>query len=125
MRNAILKIYDQQWLDARIPYTISEQYTTLRCKLYIIFKHFYFVSLSIIIEAINELQAKTCIRIEPKTDADKDYVYIFPGNGCYSNVGRIGIELSLITVIFSAALYRRSTASFNRRRLYLEIDNNS
>ncbi|XP_035219865.1 astacin-like metalloprotease toxin 5 [Stegodyphus dumicola] len=39
--------------------------------------------------AFDEYKKKTCIRFIPRT-TEKDYIRIFPGQGCYSHVGKTG-----------------------------------
>lgn len=43
-----------------------------------------------IAEAIAEYKTKTCINFRPKNDTDINYVHIFPDDGCYSLVGKVG-----------------------------------
>ena len=71
MRQTYLK-----WEQARIPYTISSQYSSY--------------SRTKIAEAIEEYRKKTCIDFSPKSAGDLDYIHIVPDDGCYSLVGRIG-----------------------------------
>uniref|UniRef100_A0A1I7ZIA6 Metalloendopeptidase n=1 Tax=Steinernema glaseri TaxID=37863 RepID=A0A1I7ZIA6_9BILA len=75
MRNAVRQTY-LMWTDARIPYTISSQYTSF--------------SRSKIAEAMAEYSKLTCIDFAPKSAADQDYIHIVPDDGCYSLVGRVG-----------------------------------
>uniref|UniRef100_A0A914EE62 Metalloendopeptidase n=1 Tax=Acrobeloides nanus TaxID=290746 RepID=A0A914EE62_9BILA len=75
MRNAVRQTY-LMWTDARIPYTISSQYSSF--------------SRSKIAEAIEEYRRLTCIDFAPKSAADQDYIHIVPDDGCYSLVGRVG-----------------------------------
>uniref|UniRef100_A0A0N5AIE8 Metalloendopeptidase n=1 Tax=Syphacia muris TaxID=451379 RepID=A0A0N5AIE8_9BILA len=75
MRNAVRQTY-LMWTDARIPYTISSQYSSY--------------SRSKIAEAIEEYRRLTCIDFAPKSAADQDYIHIVPDDGCYSLVGRVG-----------------------------------
>ncbi|TMS36170.1 hypothetical protein L596_003405 [Steinernema carpocapsae] len=75
MRNAVRQTY-LMWTDARIPYTISSQYTSF--------------SRSKIAEAMAEYSKLTCINFAPKSAADQDYIHIVPDDGCYSLVGRVG-----------------------------------
>ncbi|CAD6185018.1 unnamed protein product [Caenorhabditis auriculariae] len=74
-RNAVRQTY-LKWDGARIPYTISSQYSSY--------------SRSKIAEAIEEYRKKTCIDFSPKSAGDLDYIHIVPDDGCYSLVGRIG-----------------------------------
>ncbi|VDM38779.1 unnamed protein product [Toxocara canis] len=80
MRNAVRQQY-LTWPDARIPYAISTQYTSQ--------------SRAKIAKAFDEYRRLTCIKFEPRTDADRDYIYIFPDDGCYSLVGRVGGKQSV------------------------------
>ncbi|GBN35324.1 Zinc metalloproteinase nas-4 [Araneus ventricosus] len=43
----------------------------------------------LILSAINDYHTKTCVRFVPRT-FETNYIRIFPGQGCYSNVGMIG-----------------------------------
>ncbi|ULT84452.1 hypothetical protein L5515_019100 [Caenorhabditis briggsae] len=74
-RNAVRQTY-LKWEQARIPYTISSQYSSY--------------SRTKIAEAIEEYRKKTCIDFSPKSAGDLDYIHIVPDDGCYSLVGRIG-----------------------------------
>ncbi|KFM56529.1 Astacin-like metalloprotease toxin, partial [Stegodyphus mimosarum] len=40
-------------------------------------------------QAFDEYKKKTCIQFVPRT-TEKDYIRIFPGQGCYSHAGRTG-----------------------------------
>uniref|UniRef100_A0AC34FMW1 Metalloendopeptidase n=1 Tax=Panagrolaimus sp. ES5 TaxID=591445 RepID=A0AC34FMW1_9BILA len=75
MRNAVRQTY-LMWAEARIPYTISSQYSSF--------------SRSKIAEAIEEYRKLTCIDFVPKSAADQDYIHIVPDDGCYSLVGKVG-----------------------------------
>ena len=75
LHNAVRQNY-LKWADARIPYTVSTQYTSF--------------GRSRIAAAIQEYNEKTCIRFEPKTNKDTDYIHILPDDGCYSMVGNAG-----------------------------------
>lgn len=46
---------------------------------------------NIIRQSMNDFHKNTCIRFKPKTN-EKNYIKIFAGQGCYSNVGMIGGE---------------------------------
>ncbi|CAI2358179.1 unnamed protein product [Caenorhabditis sp. 36 PRJEB53466] len=74
-RNAVRQTY-LKWEQARIPYTISSQYSSY--------------SRTKIAEAIEEYRKRTCIDFSPKSAGDLDYIHIVPDDGCYSLVGRIG-----------------------------------
>uniref|UniRef100_A0A915AQ77 Metalloendopeptidase n=1 Tax=Parascaris univalens TaxID=6257 RepID=A0A915AQ77_PARUN len=43
-----------------------------------------------IADVFEEYTKFTCIKFTPKTDEDYDYIHIFPDDGCYSMVGRVG-----------------------------------
>ena len=45
---------------------------------------------SAIAQVVEEFNSKTCLKLRPKTDSDTNYVHVFPGNGCYSSVGKVG-----------------------------------
>jgi astacin len=87
-RNAI-RIPRMRWPDGRIPYVISTLYDS----------H----SRAVIARAIQEYHEKTCIRFEPKNDSDKNYIYIYPSNGCASQVGLVG---GMQIVSIGQGLYR-------------------
>lgn len=38
---------------------------------------------------MDQYHKKTCIRFKPRTD-ERDYISIYPDEGCYSLVGRVG-----------------------------------
>ncbi|XP_048585155.1 zinc metalloproteinase nas-4 isoform X3 [Nematostella vectensis] len=40
--------------------------------------------------AIKRFNEETCIRFVPKKDSDNDYLYIYPGTGCWSLIGKRG-----------------------------------
>jgi len=40
-------------------------------------------------QAIQELQSKTCVRLEPRT-SQRNYIQFFHGSGCYSMIGQQG-----------------------------------
>uniref|UniRef100_A0A183C2I2 Metalloendopeptidase n=1 Tax=Globodera pallida TaxID=36090 RepID=A0A183C2I2_GLOPA len=65
-----------KWSGATIPYTVSQQYL-----LY---------GRDQIVQAIDEYSSKTCIKFRPKTIGDMEYIHIFPDDGCYSLVGKVG-----------------------------------
>ncbi|KAL3099442.1 hypothetical protein niasHS_002897 [Heterodera schachtii] len=73
--NAVRQPY-LKWPSAIIPYTVSQQYL-----LY---------GRDQIVQAIDEYSTKTCIKFRPKTASDMDYIHIFPDDGCYSLVGKVG-----------------------------------
>ncbi|VDM42990.1 unnamed protein product [Toxocara canis] len=70
-RNAI-RLQSRRWPNGRVPYAISDRYDAY--------------SKAIIAAAIAEIQGYTCIRIEPRTAADTDYVFIAPINHCSSEL---------------------------------------
>uniref|UniRef100_A0A915LLX2 Peptidase M12A domain-containing protein n=1 Tax=Meloidogyne javanica TaxID=6303 RepID=A0A915LLX2_MELJA len=70
-RNAVRQSY-LKWPRARIPYTVSSQYTSYGRER--------------IAEAIDEYHKKTCVEWTPKAANDIDYVHILPDDGCYSLV---------------------------------------
>ncbi|RWR99153.1 Zinc metalloproteinase nas-13-like protein, partial [Leptotrombidium deliense] len=77
--NVPRKVYNK-WPNARVPYLIDNQYTS--------------TERAVVAKAIQNIQAASCVRFVPKTDADRDYIYITPdyanGYNCYSYVGRQG-----------------------------------
>ncbi len=40
--------------------------------------------------AMRELETHSCIRFVPRQSYQRDFIYIYPGEGCNSYVGRIG-----------------------------------
>ncbi|GMR62974.1 hypothetical protein PMAYCL1PPCAC_33169, partial [Pristionchus mayeri] len=66
----------QLWPGGKIPYALSSQYSSY--------------SRSLIAASMQEYAANTCVQWVPKTDQDRDYVYIMPDRGCYSMVGKMG-----------------------------------
>lgn len=74
-RNAI-KDMTAKWPEARIPYVLSRRFSD----------H----DRSVLAAAIQTYNDKTCIRFVPKNTTDNDFVYIYPGMGCASQVGRGG-----------------------------------
>lgn len=64
------------WPNGRIPYVLSRKYSAR--------------DRAVLAAAINGYADKTCIRFEPKTPSDYNFIYIYPGNGCASQVGRGG-----------------------------------
>ncbi|XP_069993615.1 zinc metalloproteinase nas-4 isoform X2 [Penaeus vannamei] len=73
-RNAIIS-KDRRWPNAVIPYVISSSYSKSER--------------STIAAAMAEFHRSTCIRFVPR-NAEKDYIHILKGDGCYSSVGRTG-----------------------------------
>uniref|UniRef100_A0A914V418 Metalloendopeptidase n=1 Tax=Plectus sambesii TaxID=2011161 RepID=A0A914V418_9BILA len=74
-RNGVSRI-TKLWPAGRIPYAISPKYDLFERAL--------------LARAINQYHAKTCIRFLPKTEADRDYLFIGKVDGCFSDVGRTG-----------------------------------
>ncbi|CAL4065943.1 unnamed protein product, partial [Meganyctiphanes norvegica] len=62
------------WPNGVIPYTISDEYSDS--------------NRNAIANAMDAFHERTCLRFIPKTDDHDDYVNIFKGSGCSSNVGR-------------------------------------
>ncbi|VDD96610.1 unnamed protein product [Enterobius vermicularis] len=62
------------WPNARIPYTISSQYTSHERAL--------------LARAVKEYHDKTCIKFVPRTSGEDDYLFIGKVDGCFSEVGR-------------------------------------
>lgn len=69
------------WPNRRVPYALSSYYGDY--------------SRGIIAQAFAEYHTKTCVRFEPKTDDDIDYIFITPDDGCYSSIGRVGGKQNL------------------------------
>ncbi len=74
-RNAVKGNYFK-WRNGRIPYILSNEYTQ--------------ENRSVIARAFEDIQNRTCIIFEPKRLLDFSYLSIFPGNGCASQVGKMG-----------------------------------
>ena len=74
-RNAV-KDMSAKWPEGRIPYVLSRRFSD----------H----DRSVLAAAIQTYNDKTCIRFEAKNSTDSDFVYIYPGSGCASQVGRGG-----------------------------------
>uniref|UniRef100_A0A0N4UF60 Metalloendopeptidase n=1 Tax=Dracunculus medinensis TaxID=318479 RepID=A0A0N4UF60_DRAME len=67
----------RRWPDGEIPYAISTQYGPY--------------SRSIIANAMQEYHKKTCLRFVPRDPLrHRNYIYIYPDDGCYSLVGKSG-----------------------------------
>ena len=45
-------------------------------------------------EAMKEFESKTCLRFTPRS-SERDYIHIYSGSGCNSQVGRVGRMQSL------------------------------
>ena len=73
-RNAIRSKW-RRWPNGEIPYVLSSRYGRYSRK--------------IIARAMSEYAKKTCIKFVPR-DEQRDYIYIYPDDGCYSLVGRTG-----------------------------------
>ncbi|CAK5120168.1 unnamed protein product [Meloidogyne enterolobii] len=82
-RNAVRQSY-LKWPRARIPYTVSSQYTSYGRER--------------IAEAIDEYHKKTCVEWTPKAANDIDYVHILPDDGCYSLVGKVSLGEGCMTI---------------------------
>lgn len=66
-----------RWPNGRIPYVIAPTFSARGREL--------------IFDAFDAYHETTCIRFEPKTAADRDYISIeHDGSGCWSSVGRTG-----------------------------------
>lgn len=65
-----------RWPNGQIPYVLSSRYGDYSKKMFA--------------KVFQEYAKKSCIRFIPKTSEHKDFIYIFPEDGCYSLVGRIG-----------------------------------
>uniref|UniRef100_A0A914WKV3 Amino acid transporter n=1 Tax=Plectus sambesii TaxID=2011161 RepID=A0A914WKV3_9BILA len=75
LANAIRNRY-QLWQNNKVPYAISSQYSSY--------------SRSLIASSMDDYAKMTCLQFVPKTNADTNYVYIIPDQGCYSMVGKTG-----------------------------------
>lgn len=64
------------WPNAQIPYTISRRFSDR--------------DRTVIAAAMQVYHERTCIKWVPKNTSNWDYVYIYPGSGCASQVGRAG-----------------------------------
>lgn len=83
-KNAVLQ-KKRIWPDQRIPYVLS--------------RHYNKKARSLIARAFEIYHKRTCLKFEPKTEKEENFIYIFPGPACYSRVGKVGgmQELSLGT----------------------------
>ncbi|XP_054748155.2 zinc metalloproteinase nas-13-like [Lytechinus pictus] len=73
-RNA-LRNRGARWINGIVPYVIDGYYDA--------------ATRGRILRAMNRYHDTTCLRFVQRTN-QQDYIYIFPGNGCYSLVGRVG-----------------------------------
>lgn len=64
------------WPKGRIPYVLSRKFSER--------------DRAVIARAMATYHNSTCIKFEPRTNDDTDYIYIYPGLGCASLVGRVG-----------------------------------
>jgi len=78
-RNA-LNYKNMLWPGGVIPYVIGSGYSS--------------TEISRIRSWLRDFETKTCVRVVPRTN-QRDYVYVFPGGGCYSNVGKTGGQQKL------------------------------
>lgn len=65
---------NKAWPGARVPYTFASNFRYQ----------------SVVRQAIEEYNAKTCIRFVPRRSSDRSYVEFMHGGGCYSMIGRVG-----------------------------------
>ena len=78
-RNAI-KDKERRWESGVIPYSFSSSFGSEGRK--------------VVEEAMKEFESKTCLRFKPRS-SDRDYIHIYSGSGCNSQVGRGGRMQSL------------------------------
>ena len=78
-RNAI-KDKERRWESGVIPYSFSSSFSWEARK--------------VVEEAMKEFESKTCLRFKPRS-SERDYVHIYSGFGCNSQVGRVGRMQSL------------------------------
>ena len=64
------------WPSARVPYVVSRRYSER--------------DRAVLAAAVRGYHERTCLRFEPKNATDTNFIYIYPGNGCASQVGRGG-----------------------------------
>lgn len=96
-RNAIRDTW-RRWPNGEIPVSRLRPYAylglmndPLRFLQYVISTRYGSYSKQIIAKAMDEYHKKTCIRFIPRDEnLHRDYIYIFPDDGCYSLVGRTG-----------------------------------
>ncbi|XP_074596932.1 hatching enzyme 1.2-like [Brevipalpus obovatus] len=74
-RNAMTDL-SQRWANNRVPYLLANKFSDKER--------------AVIAAAMRTYHDRTCIKFEPKTSKDRDYLYIYPGLGCASQVGRMG-----------------------------------
>ncbi|KAF5271849.1 hypothetical protein FQA39_LY07989 [Lamprigera yunnana] len=66
-----------RWPNREVPYEISNEYTDDQVQF--------------IKDTLAKEYARTCVTVRPRTEADKDYVYVTSASsGCFSSVGRVG-----------------------------------
>lgn len=73
-RNAMTDL-SSRWPQSRIPYVISKEFSEKER--------------AVIAKAMKTYHDNTCVRFEPRTSKDADYLYLYPGLGCASLVGRM------------------------------------
>ena len=78
-RNAI-KDKERRWESGVIPYSFSYSFSSEGRK--------------VVEEAMKEFESKTCLRFKPRS-SERDYIHIYSGSGCNSQVGRVGRMQSL------------------------------
>uniref|UniRef100_A0A915K1E7 Metalloendopeptidase n=1 Tax=Romanomermis culicivorax TaxID=13658 RepID=A0A915K1E7_ROMCU len=64
------------WTRGVVPYTISSRFGQ--------------DARSLIASVVKDFNVRNCVRFEPKTTEDEDYLHLMPDDGCYSSVGRTG-----------------------------------
>lgn len=67
---------DKLWQGGVVPYVISASYNANERK--------------VIAKAFRAFHKKTCMRFVPSSTSQRDYIYIYKGDGCSSSVGRQG-----------------------------------
>ena len=78
-RNAI-KDKERRWESGIVPYSFSFSFSS--------------EGRQVVEEAIKEFEAKTCLKFKER-EGERDYVHIYSGSGCNSQVGRVGRMQSL------------------------------
>ncbi|XP_053213905.1 hatching enzyme 1.2-like [Panonychus citri] len=74
-RNAVLEA-SNTWPNGRIPYVLSRKFSER--------------DRAVIARAMATYHNSTCVKFEARTNDDSDYIYIYPGLGCASLVGKVG-----------------------------------